>query len=73
MSLSEKIREKISTGKLPKQDVPKRWAGRGTGAICDACDFPITNLEYEFDADGRVFRFHHPCIIPWDAQRLQTV
>jgi hypothetical protein len=73
MSLVDRIREKISTGKLPTQGVEKRWAGHGTGAICDTCDFPITDLEHEFDADGRVFRFHRACIIAWDVVRRQPV
>ena len=73
MTLLEKIREKLSGGKLPRDDSQRRWAGPGTGSICDACDFPITDIEYEFDAaEGRVVRFHHACIIAWDAERTRT-
>ena len=71
MSLADKMREKISTGKLPRENPSKRWAGHGTGAICDGCDFPITAIQHEFDTvDGRVFRFHRSCIIAWDVARL---
>lgn len=70
MTVIDKIREKIASGKLPTHAARKRWAARGHGKICDACDLPITDLQFELDGvDGRVFRFHHPCMIAWDEMR----
>jgi hypothetical protein len=68
-----KIREKLSRGELPRQADAQRWFGRATGKICDACDFPITEIEAELDAlDGRVFRFHRECLRFWEIERLQV-
>lgn len=73
MTLADKIRERIAAGKLPTHAAWKRWGGRGNGARCDACDVPITELQYEFDSvDGRVFRFHRPCILAWDEIRVEA-
>jgi hypothetical protein len=74
MPLSDKIREKISNGTLPTQRALKVWVGPGKGARCDGCDFPITDLEYEFDVlDGGALRFHRTCFNVWDLERKQTV
>ena len=68
-----KIRDKLSKGELPRQAAAQRWYGRATGKICDGCDFPITDIEAEFDAlDGRAFRFHGECLRFWERERAQV-
>jgi hypothetical protein len=66
------IRQKVSTGLLPKDAPAKMRAGYGTGKICAACDLSTTkkDVEYEVDmVDRRTFLFHQACLTLWHQER----
>ena len=68
----KRIREKIATGILPNVPAREIWGGRGTGAVCAACDRPIDPSEPEIEADcvDDVSRFYHAdCHILMEAER----
>jgi hypothetical protein len=67
---AQMIREKLSTGLLPREDVSKTFAGYGTGAPCAGCDLAIhpTDVEHEMVfGDHRSFAFHIACATLWYA------
>lgn len=69
---SDIIRHKVAAGILPTDAPVKVWAGYGTRKACDACELSTTekDIEYEVDmADGRIFRFHQPCLTLWHQER----
>lgn len=73
MNLIEKIRAKLSAGMLPADAPAKCFVGKGTGHRCDACDFPVTDIEAEFDAaDGHAWRFHRACYNVWMVELTRT-
>jgi len=55
------IRKKIKSGVLPGAPAREVWGGRGTGAICAACDRTIAPSEPEIEADcvDGASRFYH--------------
>lgn len=70
--LLQVIRQKMSTGSLPKKPCRMTWYGPGKGTICGACDLPITaeDVEVECDViDGGTFRFHRRCHEVWAGAR----
>ncbi len=69
------IREKIARGLLPSTPAREIWGGRGTGAVCAACDRPIAPSESEIEADcvDDVPRFYHAeCHQLMEAERGRT-
>jgi hypothetical protein len=75
LDIPQQIRTKVSAGLLPAaSDEPIRvWAGIGTGRLCDACDRPITVVEFESELEGpagQPLRFHKPCFDLWRHVRL---
>jgi hypothetical protein len=64
------IRAKILAGDIPKEHCRMTWYGPGTGAICVACDQPITgDLEVECDLPcGGTIRLHRTCYDIWSAE-----
>jgi hypothetical protein len=66
-----KIRERLDRGTLPHEPPGKMYAGHGENQLCDGCDEPIgpSQVQYEFDADGRTIRFHLGCAGLWEAYR----
>jgi hypothetical protein len=74
--IPENIRAKIAAGSLPvaRGEATRVWAGIGTGRGCDACDRPITVLEFESEIEGpagRPLRFHKPCFDAWRLMRAR--
>jgi hypothetical protein len=60
------IRRKMAAGVLPNEAPQKMWVGLGTGALCEACDQPITDIECEIDLrEGRTVRLHPRCHTVW--------
>jgi hypothetical protein len=57
----QRIREKIASGRLPATPPREVWGGRGTGAVCAACDRAIASNEPEIEADcvDNIPRFYH--------------
>jgi hypothetical protein len=68
-----KIRERLDQGLLPREGSKTMFAGHGTKLPCAGCDEPIlpSQVEYEFDVDGRIVRFHLGCAGVWEAERRQ--
>jgi hypothetical protein len=52
----------------------RRWAGSGTGAMCNFCGSPIQAHEIEYEIElsppltERTLRFHFHCHQAWEAQ-----
>jgi hypothetical protein len=66
MNVIEKIQAKLAAGMLPLDPPAKLLVGKGNAFRCDACDFPVTDLETQFDAaDGHTWRFHRACYNVW--------
>jgi hypothetical protein len=64
------IRDKILAGQLPKEPRRMTWYGLGKGAVCVACDLPITPEDVEVECDlvgGGTLRFHRRCYEIWSA------
>lgn len=64
------IRDKILAGQLPKEHCRMTWYGPGKGAICVACNLPITSEDVEVECDlpgGGTLRFHRRCYEIWAA------
>jgi hypothetical protein len=65
------ISEKRRSGLLPPLPTLRAWAGRGSGATCVLCEFPIETgqIEYEVEwqaaADIQLLRFHELCYRLW--------
>lgn len=73
----ERIRAKLERGELPDQrgdsgPITAVRFGISEGALCSACDEPITPgtamAEYTYAA-GRVFTFHEECRRLWELER----
>jgi hypothetical protein len=66
--IRSKIQEKISAGSLPCEPCRAVWAGPGLGGQCAACDRPIlaTEVEFECEQPGDLFRFHQACYLVWE-------
>jgi hypothetical protein len=51
-------------------------AGYGAGALCVACDLPITSTQIEYEIEdtqiGRSLRFHLNCYAVWQVACTQT-
>ena len=51
------IRQKLQTGALPWNSIPRVWGGPGNGEACDACEAVITKDELVIEgislAEGR--------------------
>jgi hypothetical protein len=62
------IRAKLASGRLPKESIPRVWAGPGDGEICCACNETIPQTQYGMEGPGRLF-FHLRCFHLWDAER----
>jgi hypothetical protein len=66
------IRDKLRTGRLPREACVQTWHGHGQGATCAGCDQVVLAAERECEvdfADGRTFRFHRDCFYTWDEER----
>jgi hypothetical protein len=66
------IREKLTSGRLPRTECTRTWFGPGLGSACQACDLAIFPDEFEAEcdqADGTSIRFHRECFMIWDAER----
>jgi hypothetical protein len=66
------IREKLSDGRLPHDNIPRVWGGLGHGGPCDGCEGTVTETEMGIegsDAKGSVVQFHVACFYAWEAER----
>jgi hypothetical protein len=78
-AIRQKARERIQSGRLPRTESIRAWAGPGIGQPCVVCDEPITDRETEFELqfpEGRTglrgYRFHRFCQAAWEMERHRT-
>jgi hypothetical protein len=75
--LSQKARDAMRRGVLPRRSPDRMWGGPGSGARCAVCSQPITpdevGYEVEFhDRSGQPERtesMHVVCFAAWDRER----
>ena len=61
--LTDRVRDLLARGVLPRELVNRVWAGRGTGVSCIVCDKPIDPMDVEFEIEG--IHLHRPCHSAW--------
>jgi hypothetical protein len=67
-TIRRRVREMITTGELPCDDLAGLWAGRGDGKRCAACTEPIGAQEIEYEVNltsGKRALLHQPCHTIW--------
>jgi hypothetical protein len=70
------VRERLTSGRLPRAIPETVYAGRGTSMRCAACSQPITpqQIEYEVAISGtKPLVFHMQCHSVWLAECRQNV
>jgi hypothetical protein len=68
------IQEKLSTGGLPLDAMPRVWGGPGQGETCAACDETVTRFQLLMEGpnknDGAAgIQMHVACFYLWDEVR----
>ena len=66
------IQEKLATGRLPHDRVPRLWGGPGRGETCDGCGESVTKDQMvmeNLDAAKCGVQFHVACFHVWDVER----
>jgi hypothetical protein len=67
-TIRRRVREMITTGELPCDDLAGLWAGMGGGKRCAACAEPIGAEEVEYEVNltsGKRVLLHQPCHTIW--------
>ena len=73
--LQSLIRQKLKSGGLPYDSMPRFWGGPGNGEDCDACNTPITHAQLVMEGIASTFtvkkpiQFHVRCFYVWDVER----
>ena len=68
LTIRRRVREMITTGELPCDDLAGLWAGMGGGKRCAACAEPIGAEEVEYEVNltsGKRVLLHQPCHMIW--------
>ena len=67
----ERVRGLLASGRLPKDDPLKLWAGPSMAKPCSCCGEIIsTATEYELDFSGTLTILFHPrCYAIWNEER----
>ena len=68
------ICQKLQTGALPRNRLPRMWGGPGNGETCDACDSIITHDECVIEGiglppDRPPLHLHVECFHLWERER----
>ena len=65
------IRDKLKSGVLPQDSIPRVWGGPGQDERCDACEeLVIKQMLMEGIGDsGRGIQMHVQCFYVWDKER----
>jgi hypothetical protein len=69
------IRDKLKSGRLPYDSMPRFWGGPGNNERCDACDLLITKVQLVLEgiskvaSDKKPIQFHVVCFQLWDHAR----
>ena len=75
--LRRRAREAIANGKLPARLPVRTWAGKGGGASCIVCSFPVNTHEVEFELEFETTTFsctpgtsrvHVHCFEAWQSE-----
>ena len=69
-----KVRDKLTSGALPRTKYPMTWVGPGTGDFCAVCDAPFRTTDVEIECaspSGPALSFHSECFRTWEKERLQ--
>lgn len=75
LSIREKAREVVLTGKLPPRPPERVWGGPGGGAACSICNVPVRRDEVEFELEffraGEIstHHLHAECFTAWECER----
>jgi hypothetical protein len=67
-TIRRRVREMITTGELPCDDLAGLWAGMGEGKRCAACAELIGAAEVEYEVNltsGKKVLLHQPCHTIW--------
>ena len=66
-------RQKLASGELPHDHIPRFWGGPPDGEDCDVCEEAIRAdqllMECISAATNRGLQFHVECFYLWDAER----
>jgi hypothetical protein len=71
MRFSQKIRDKLDAGLLPREAPATMHEGHGHDSRCDGCDGLIHPAQVEYEmayADDHVYRLHLGCAGFWDVE-----
>jgi hypothetical protein len=67
------VRQKLDSGELPHDHIPRFWGGPPDGEDCDVCEEAIRAdqllMECISAATNRGLQFHVECFYLWDAER----
>jgi hypothetical protein len=64
-ALQEFIRARLRRGELPSEAPSGVIAGPASNAVCDACDLPMSGVEYAFEIGERKLWMHIRCFALW--------
>ena len=67
-----RIRTKLASGFLPRENFPRVWGEAGSGEPCDTCAEPIFKTTVEIEGPlfkGAVVKFHVRCFTVWQTER----
>jgi hypothetical protein len=71
-ALAVLIGNRLATGCLPHNSIPRVWGSTGGGERCDACDQAIDASTFCMEGIGdekRSWQFHVTCFYVWDVLR----
>jgi hypothetical protein len=70
------IRQRLQSGRLPRDRTIELWLRPGSGQTCDGCGLAITSADPMSPVvctnHWRLFRLHAGCFTVWDQERQAT-
>ena len=66
------IRDKLTSGVLPQDSIPRVWGGPGQNERCDACEELVMKPQMLMEGigeSGRGIQMHVKCFYVWDKER----
>ena len=68
------IRQKVASGRLPRNNIPRVWGGPGHGELCDACDGVLSKDALVIEGmplaeRPQPLRLHVECFYLWQQER----
>jgi hypothetical protein len=71
-ALRRLIRDRLASGTLPHDSIPRVWGGPGQGETCQGCEEIVTKpqmLMEGISATGLGIQMHVRCFDVWDHER----